>query len=71
MEGKEEKPESETEKIKKNGLEEVYNYEAKEETKPKINGAIIVVGIIVVAGISLIVLRKLINKNSKNSKATK
>ena len=64
MEGKEERPESETEKIKKNGLEEVYNYKAKEETKPKVNGAIIVVGIIIVAGISLIILRR-IERNSK------
>ena len=69
LNGEDENPVSETEKIKQNGLEGVYGYDAKEETKPQANGAIIVIVIIVVAIIALVVLRKIIVKN--NSKKEK
>ncbi len=69
LNGDDENPVSETEKIKENGLEGVYGYDAKEETKPQANGAIIVVAIIAVAIIALVVLRKVIVKN--NSKKEK
>ncbi len=62
-----ENPVSETEKIKENGLEGIYGYDAKEETKPQANGAIIVVSIIAVAIIALVVLRKVVYKNSKKN----
>ena len=69
LEGEEENPVSETEKIKANGLESVYNYEQEEETGAKVNGAIIVISIIGIAIISLIILRKIIYKNNqKNNK---
>ncbi len=64
LEGIEEDPVSETEKIKENGLESIYNYEKEEETGTKVNGAIIVVSIIGIAIISLIILRKLIYRNN-------
>ena len=64
LEGTEEDPISETEKIKKNGLENIYNYEQEEETKSKVNGSIIVAIIIGIAIISLIILRKLIYRNN-------
>ena len=68
LEGTEEEPVSETEKIKENGLESIYNYEKEEETGTKVNGAIIVVSIIGIAIMSLIILRKLIYRNnSKNN----
>ena len=67
--GEEEQPVSETEKIKANGLEGIYNYEKEEERGTKVNGAIIVVSIIGIAIISLIILRKIIYKNNqKNNK---
>ena len=53
-----ENPVSETEKIKENGLEGIYGYDAKEETKPQANGAIIVVSIIAVAIIALVCFKK-------------
>ena len=65
LNGEDENPVSETEKIKENGLEGVYGYGAKEETKLQVNGAIIVVAIIAVAIIALVVLRRIINKNNK------
>ena len=65
LEGSEEMPVSETEKIKENGLESIYNYEREEETGIKLNGAIIVIGIIAVAIISLVILRKLVYRNNK------
>ena len=72
LNGEEENPVSETEKIKQNGLESVYNYDTNEESKPQANGAIIVVSIIAVAIIALAILRKIINKNnSKQEKHTK
>ncbi len=68
LEGSEEEPVSETEKIKENGLESIYNYEKEEETGTKVNGAIIVAIIIGIAIISLIILRKLIYRsNTKNN----
>ena len=68
LNGEEENPVSETEKIKQNGLEGIYGYNSKqEETKPQANGAIIVVVIIVVAIISLVVLRKIVYKNNQKS----
>ncbi len=72
LNGEDENPISETEKIKENGLEGIYGYDAKEETKPQANGAIIVVSIIAVAIIALIILRKVIVKNNnKKEKANK
>ena len=68
LEGTEEEPVSETEKIKENGLESIYNYEQEEETGTKLNGAIIVVSIIGIAIISLIILRKLVYKNNEKKK---
>ena len=66
LNGEEENPVSETEKIKQNGLEGIYGYNAQqEETKPQANGAIIVVSIIGIAIIALVVLRKIILKNNK------
>ena len=66
LNGEEENPVSETEKIKQNGLEGIYGYNAqKEEIKPQANGAIIVVSIIGIAIIALVVLRKIILKNNK------
>ena len=59
-----ETPVSETEKITQNGLEEIYGYNAKEETKPQTNGAIIVIAIITVAVIALVILRKIVVKNN-------
>ena len=64
LEGTEEKPVSETEKIKENGLESIYNYEQEEEIGNKVNGAIIVAIIIGIAIISLIILRKLIYRSN-------
>ncbi len=66
LNGEDENPVSETEKIKQNGLESVYNYDTNEE-KPQANGAIIVVSIIAVAIIALVVLRKVVYKNSKKN----
>ena len=68
LNGEDENPVSETEKIKENGLEGIYGYDAKEETKPQANGAIIVVAIIAVAIVALAVLRKIIIKNNKKEK---
>ena len=67
LNGENENPVSETEKIKQNGLENVYNYDTNEESKPQANGAIIVVSIIAVAVIALVILRKVIYKNSKKN----
>ena len=67
LEGEEEDPVSETEKIKTNGLESVYNYEQEEETGTKVNGAIIVGTIIGIAIISLIILRKIMYKNNQKN----
>lgn len=70
LEGKEEEPVSETEKIKENGLEDLYNYEA-EEIKPQLDGAVIVAIIIVAAVLSLLILRKIIfriNNIKKNGR---
>ena len=67
LEGSEEIPVSETEKIKANGLERIYNYEKEEEAGIQLNGAIIVVVIIIIAIISLIILRKLVYKNNQNN----
>ena len=65
LNGEEENPVSETEKIKQNGLEGIYGYNSKqEEAKPQANGAIIVIIIIIIAVISLIVLRRIIIKNN-------
>ena len=64
LNGEDENPVSETTKIKENGLEGIYNYETNEESKPKANGAIIVVAIIGIAIIALIVLRRVIVKNN-------
>ncbi len=64
LKGSEEIPVSETEKIEQNGLEGIYGYNAKEETKPQTNGAIIVIAIIVVAVVALIILRKVVIKNN-------
>ncbi len=64
LNGEDENPVSETTKIKENGLESVYNYETNEESKPKANGAVIVVAIIGIAIIALIVLRRVIVKNN-------
>ena len=63
-----ETPVSETEKIKQNGLEGIYGYNAKEETKPQTNGAIIVIATIVVAVIALVILRKIVVKNNTKKK---
>ena len=68
LEGEEENPVSETEKIKANGLESVYKYEQKEETGTKVNGAILVILIIITLMISLIILRKLIYRSTKKNK---
>ena len=64
LNGEDEKPVSETEKIKENGLEGIYGYDAKEESKPQANGAIIVISIITIAIIALVILRKVIVKNN-------
>ena len=64
LNGEDENPVSETEKIKENGLEGVYGYDAKEESKPQANGAIIVISIITIAIIALVILRKVIVKNN-------
>ena len=64
LKGSEEIPVSETEKIEQNGLEGIYGYNAKEETKSQTNGAIIVIAIITVAVIALIILRKVVIKNN-------
>ncbi len=64
LNGEDENPISETEKIKENGLEGVYGYDTKEESKPQANGAIIVIAIIAVAIVALVVLRKVIVKNN-------
>lgn len=64
LKGKEEEPVSETEKIKENGLEDLYNYEA-EEIKPQLDGAVIVAIIIIAAVLSLLILRKLIYRSNK------
>ena len=64
LNGEDENPVSETEKIKQNGLESVYNYGTNEESKPQANGAIIVVSIIAVAIIALVVLRKVVMRNN-------
>ena len=63
--GKEESPVSETTKIKQNGLENIYKYATKEETKPQTNGAVIVAVIIVVAIIALVILRRIIINNNR------
>ena len=63
-----ETPVSETEKITQNGLEGIYGYNAKEETKPQTNGAIIVIAIIIVAIIALVVLRRIVVKNNTKKK---
>ncbi len=63
-----ETPVSETEKIKQNGLEGIYGYNAKEETKPQTNGAIIVIATIVIAVIALVILRKIVVKNNTKKK---
>ena len=63
--GEEENPVSETEKIKQNGLENIYKYATKEETKPQTNGAVIVAVIIVVAIIALVILRRIIINNNR------
>ena len=68
LNGEDENPVSETEKIKENGLEGVYGYDTKEETKPQANGAVIVIAIIAVAIIALVFLRKVIVKNNKKEK---
>ena len=65
LEGKEEMPVSETEKIKSNGLESVYNYDKEEETGIQINGSIIVIIIITLIIISLIILKIIILKKKK------
>ncbi len=70
LNGEDENPVSETEKIKENGLEGVYGYDTKEETKPQANGAIIVISIIAVAVIALVVLRKVIVKNNNKKEKT-
>ncbi len=62
LEGTEEEPVSETEKIKANGLESIYNYEQEEETGIQLNGALIVIGIMTVAMIALLILRKVMFK---------
>ena len=63
-----ETPVSETEKITQNGLEGIYGYNAKEETKPQTNGAIIVISTIVVVMLALVILRKIVvKKNTKNN----
>lgn len=67
LEGEEEKPISETTKIKTNGLEKLYSYETK-ENGTKINGAVVVIGIIIASIISLLILRKLIYINSRKKK---
>ena len=71
LNGEDENPVSETEKIKENGLEGIYGYDAKEETKPQANGAVIVISIIAVAIIALVVLRKVIVKNGKKDSKNK
>ncbi len=71
LNGEDENPVSETEKIKENGLEGVYGYDTQEETKPQANGAIIVVSIIAVAIIALVILRKVIVKNSGKKEKNK
>ena len=63
-----ETPVSETEKITQNGLEGIYGYNAKEETKPQTNGAIIVIAIIAITIIALVVLRRVIVKNNTKKK---
>ena len=68
LKGSEEIPVSETEKITQNGLEGIYGYNAKEETKLQTNGAIIVIAIITVAVIALVVLRRVIVKNNTKKK---
>ena len=68
LNGDDDNPVSETEKIKQNGLEGVYGYSANEEVKPQANGAIIVISIIAVAVIALVILRKVIVKNSRKEK---
>ena len=68
LEGSDETPVSETEKIMQNGLEGIYGYNAKEEIKSQTNGAIIVIAIIVVAVIALVVLRKIVIKNNTKKK---
>ena len=67
LNGENENPVSETEKIKENGLEGVYGYDTNEEVKPQANGAVIVISIIAVAVIALLILRKVIYKNSKKN----
>ena len=67
LEGEEEKPISETTKIKTNGLEKLYSYETK-ENGTKINGAVVVICIIIASIISLLILRKLIYINSRKKK---
>ena len=71
LNGEDENPVSETEKIKENGLEGVYGYDTNEETKPQANGAIIVIAIIAVAIVALIVLRKVIVKNNSKKQKNK
>ncbi len=71
LNGEGENPISETEKIKENGLEGVYGYNTKEESKPQANGAIIVVSIIAVAIIALVILRKVIVKNNNKKEKRK
>ncbi len=68
LNGEDENPVSETEKIKQNGLEGVYGYDTNEEVKPQANGAVIVISIIAVAVIALVILRKVIVKNSRKEK---
>ena len=68
IKGNEETPVSETEKITQNGLEGIYGYNAKEETKSQTNGAIIVISIIAIAIIALVVLRRVIVKNNIKKK---
>ena len=63
-----ETPVSETEKITQNGLEGIYGYNVKEETKPQTNGAIIVIVTIAVAVIALGILRIVNMKNSTKGK---
>ena len=68
IKGNVETPVSETEKITQNGLEGIYGYNAKEETKSQTNGAIIVIAIITVAIIALFALRRIVVKNNTKKK---
>ena len=71
LNGEDEKPVSETEKIKENGLEGIYGYNTNEESKPQANGAIIVITTIAIAVIALVILRKVIVKNNNKKEKRK